>query len=209
MASITVNATGTAPVTEHRAEVHLRLEAGADLPGEALAALTAKVERLRGLLAERGLPDDAVATEHLDVQPRWDPAGGQPNGALAATAVRITVGSPAEVGALLDHLLGGLGAGATVQHVGQVPVVPADVEAAARRAAVEAARERAAQLAEAAGGALGGLLSLLEGGAPGWSPFPGPARPLAAASEVHVWERRSEATVTVTAVYELVDAADR
>lgn len=204
MASITVNATGTAPVAEHRAEVHLRLEAGADLPGEALAALTAKVERLRGLLAERGVPDGAVATEHLDVQPRWDPAGGQPNGALAATSVRIAAPSPADVGALLDHLLGALGAGATVQHVAQVPVVPRELEVAARRAAVEAARDRAQQLAEAAGGTLGGLLSLLEGGAAGWSPFPGAARPMAA-GEVHVWERRSEASVTVTAVYELVE----
>lgn len=208
MASITVNATGSVPVTEHRAEVHLRLEATAGLPGEALTALAGKIARLRGLLSERAVADDRVATEHLDVQPRWG-EHGRADGAIAGTTVRVSLPSVDEVGALLDAALTAVGDGASVQHVGQVPVTTPALEAQARAEAVEAARAQAQELAAAAGGALGGLLSLLEAGPGAPAPFYAMAPNTGAVyrPKPHLWEAHDQVHVSVTAVYELVEPA--
>lgn len=210
MASITVNATGSVPVTEHRAEIRLRLEAGADLPGEALTALAVKVERLRGLLAERQVADDFVATDHLDVQPHWSEHGRQ-EGAVAGTTVRVSLPAVADVGPLLDAALAAVGEGASVQHVAQVPVTTPAIEGQARARAVEAARAQAQELAEAAGGTIGGLLSLLEAGPGAPAPFFAMAPNTGAVyrPKPHLWEAQDHVHVTVTAVYELVDPADR
>ena len=202
MASITVSATGTAPVEEHRAEVHLGIETAPASPPDALAALASRVERLRGVLAERGVPDADVTTEQLHVQPHFDPQVGRPVGTTAGTSVRVALPSLDAVPALLTAVVDD---DVRVHHVGQVPVVTEAVESAARRDAVGKARARAAELAEAVGGTLGGLLSLLEGGPPPAVSPTGMRLAAAAAPEVHLWERGSVASVTVTAVYELVE----
>jgi uncharacterized protein len=197
MASITVTATGTAPAPGQRAEVHLSVEATGASASEALASLAARLQRLRGVLAERGVDDQAVATQHLHVGPRHD----RPGTSSAGSTVQVSVGALGEVPPLLEALVGVEGVG--VGHVGQLPATDDAAEAAARRAAVEVARERAGQLADAAGGTVGGLLSLLEGGPP--VPMHGRMQLAAATPEAHLWEQQSQVAVTVTAVYELVE----
>lgn len=204
MASITVNATGSVPVTEHRAEVHLHVEVGAEAPGDALAGLDQRLQRLRGVLAGQAVGDDDVATHGLHVQPRFDPEAGRERGATAGSTVVVGL---AGLEAVPDLVAAVVAEGVSVQQVVQVPVVTPDMEATARRLAVEQARELAGQLAAASGGAIGGLLSLLEpgGGLHAYAPNTGIAYP----HRTHVWEQHGRASVTVTAVYELVDPADR
>jgi hypothetical protein len=175
-----IRVTGAGQASGPRDECVLTVGAEVRRPGAAaaLAACTEVVRRMRAVFDAAGLPESALATSSVSLNPVYDQyptvAGFQAGLQLTATTEDL-----ATVGGLLADLVTAGGDEARVHEVTFRHRDPAALVARAREAAWADALARASQLAALAGRELGEVVLIDEAGA---HPHPpGPLRAMAAA----------------------------
>ena len=192
-------------VTPDRAWVTVTSESRARSPREAqklnAAAMTAVMQQLKGA----GLPQDAIRTTSVDLQPEFDYANGRQTlrGYVARNSVEVRVDTLPRLGEILD-----LAVGAGASTISGVRFDLKDRDAAERevlKRAVADARARAEAAAEGAGVRIDRILRIEESRA---SVIP-PPRPLAVGMRAEMAQQvetpiapgeiEVRATVTLTA----------
>jgi uncharacterized protein len=208
-ATVVVTASGTVAAEPDAVVVGLGIEVSADTPAEALRQVDARVTALlAGLDAEGVAPADRRTTG-LQVHPRWVPDAAEPRGHTAAYGLEVTVSDLPGAGRLVQRA--GDDAGEALR-VHAFVLQVRDLQpflARARAAAVQAASEQAQQLVAAAGLLLGPVVALREGGGdpPGVPVGRREAFLLAdSGGGPPVQAGRHDVTVTVTAVFRVLDA---
>ena len=138
-------------VAPDRARISVTSESRARSPREAQKMNAAAMSSVLQQLRTAGLPEDAIRTTSVDLQPEFDYANGRQTlrGYVARNAVEVRVDTLSRLGEILDLAVG---AGAT--RLGGISFELKDRDAAERaalRRAVADARQRAEAAAEGAG----------------------------------------------------------
>lgn len=191
--TVTVIGAGAAAAVPDRAV--LRVSAGHRAAGvaAAFAGADAAVKKAVAVAGEY-VAASRVASTELNVWPAHRPDGAQ-DGFEARHALRIDCPDLATAESLLGALAARIGDALNVDGVTLEVDDPSGAAATAREAAFADARAKGLELAGYAGTRLGGVVSILEGGASG----PGlPRLALAADQALQPGERDVTATLTVT-----------
>ena len=196
-AQITVTGTGTVEAAPDIATLQIGVTTQAATAAEALSANSAAVEEVIRRLTKAGLAAADMQTSNLSLNPNWggdDSSSPSISGYVAMNFLTIRVRDLDRLGTILDaavadgaNTLNGLTFGLAD---------PEPLLDEARKEAVQAARARAELLAGAAGVQLGGIVSIVEGGAM-TDPMP-VFRAEAASVPVAEGELGLSASVTVT-----------
>ncbi len=155
--------TGAGTATGPRDECVLTVGAEVRRPSAvaALSAATDSLEAMRTALLERGVPESALATSAVSLNPVYDSyptvAGFQASVGLTATTKDLTV-----VGDLLGDVVVAGGDAARLQSISFRHSDPSALMVSAREAAWADAAARAGQLAALAGRLLGEVLAVDE-----------------------------------------------
>jgi hypothetical protein len=162
--SITVQSAGQVRVKPDRLQVVLGVSLARSDPGEALAALSERLNLLAETLDQAGVPALDRRTTDLSLQPEWNRRGeGEGAGEHRGSAsITVTVADFALASRLVADAGGAIGDSLTVSGLKWLVADPAPARVEARRAAVEDATTIARQLAADAGVTLGPLRSILE-----------------------------------------------
>ncbi len=164
---ITVTGQGSVDVPPDMARITFGVTKEATTAKDALDQMSNSLASVLAELAEAGVPDTAIQTSalRLDLRQDYNSVKGEARitGYLANSNVSVTVSDLADLGRLLDAVVG---AGATQMNGLQFDVKDRSPHLeAARRAAVADGKAKATVFADAAGLSLGALLQLNEGGA--------------------------------------------
>ncbi|MEM7237901.1 MAG: SIMPL domain-containing protein [Pseudomonadota bacterium] len=204
-ATITMSGTGSVSVVPDRASVSLGVVTVAPTAGEAISTNSPAVARVIAMLKDSGVPAEAIATERVDVSPRYARQQNETpeiTGYQVTNSVRAELPDIAGLGEILDRAIA---AGAT--SVGGIRMTYSDTQGAldeARARAVRDATRKAEVAAGAAGLILGDILSISEGG--GGGPLPRPVGARAMAMEaVPIEAGSSELSARIMIVWELED----
>jgi uncharacterized protein YggE len=185
----------------------LGVELTATSPAAALDAAAAALDRMRADVLGAGVPESALQTSRLSVQPEWSHEGQRPRlvGYTAHVGLTVTVGDPGRIGAVLAAAVSDGGDVVRVYSLGWRLRDSAAAEQDARHAAFADARERAEHYAALSGCSLGQVLQVDERG-DDFRPR-GRAMPVrysgAASMEMGVDPGEVAVTATVTVTWEL------
>lgn len=202
---VTVVGVGTSTAVPDAVRLQLGAEARADTPADALDECARALGAIAGVLREHGVPEAALRTGALSVQPEWQHhgMGDVPRvvGYSASTTMAVIVRDLPNAGSLATAALAAAGTAGRLHSLHfdvTDPAVPAEH---ARTAAYADARAKAEQYAELAGVELGELLELSDRAEGGHRP----AEMLASASSaqsspmpVYAGENQVNAAITVT-----------
>lgn len=170
--ALTVNGTGVVSAAPDTADVSVGVTTDAATAAEALAANTAAMRELFGVLAERGIASTDMQTSNFSVAPRYrydnERNTQHLDGYQVNNQVNATVRDLSGLGALLDAVVAA--GGNTVQGVTYTVAEPAALLDKARALAMEDARRKAGIYAGGAGRTLACVVQVSEH-APG---MPGP-----------------------------------
>lgn len=206
-AVVVVSAVGVADAVPDAVVVHLTLEVVADEPGPAVSRAAALLADVLAVLDTAGVSERR--TTGLDVNPYWDPRGGEgPTGHQAQYSLQVVVPDVATAGELVQRAADTAGTALRVHSFSLTVRDLAPHQAAARADTVGACRDQAAQLPDAAGLRLGRLLRLVEGGGDRLFGVQESGRaPRAMGAGPSVEAGTQEVAVAVTATYALLDQA--
>ena len=163
---ISVGGQGQASGVPDQAQLSAGVTTVAASADAALAENARKMTAVFDALRRLGVPDKAIQTSNLSVQPQMadTPNGAPPRigGYQVSNQVDVTLDDTRKLGPAIDALIG-----AGANEINSVSFSIRDSEAlmqAARKAAIADARKRAQTYAEAAGVTLGGVISIQESG---------------------------------------------
>lgn len=172
---IAVSGQGQASGVPDQAQLSAGVTTVAASADAALAENARKMTAVFDALKRLGVPDKAIQTSNLSVQPQYaDTANGarqRITGYLVSNQVAVTLDDTRKLGPAIDALIG-----AGANEINSVSFSIRDSEAlmqAARKAAIADARKRAETYAEAAGVTLGGVVSIQETGGAYYPPMAG------------------------------------
>jgi uncharacterized protein len=191
-AGITVTGVGTVKSVPDEAELSLGVETEAPTAKDALAANSARMERLLAALGSAGVKKEDIRTQEVSLYPRYEKEGF-----TARNSVLVKIRDLGRAGAILE-LAARSGANQT-SGPSMSTSNREELEAKALTAAVENARAKAEALARAAGVGLGAVTAIVEGSSGGYEPYL--ARAAAVADKAVPIEPGTEdvqATVTIT-----------
>jgi uncharacterized protein len=158
---ITVNGTGTAKAIPNQAQLSLGVTTKGSTAREALAANSARMERVIAALKSTGVSEGDIKTQDVSVGPAYDGDSGTENGYAARNSVAVTLRDLDRSSAVLDAASR---AGANEVYGPSLTRSNRDAyEAKALESAFGNARKRAEALADAAGVRLGRVTSIVEG----------------------------------------------
>lgn len=162
--TVTVSAVGTVRLTPDRAAVSFGVTSREDTAALAQSKNAEAVDRVIGVLTDRGVEEKSIRTANYYLYPQydWSETGEQRIiGYVAATTLTVSDQELAGLGTLLSACVE-----AGVNQIDNVSFLCSGYDEAYRQAlaqAVEAARDKADALARAAGRTLGEPITLLEG----------------------------------------------
>jgi len=206
---ITVVGMGTATAAPDAVSFQLGAETRGDSPAAALEDCARALAAMAAVLRERGVPEPALRTGTLTVQPEWQHHGmdDAPRvvGYQASTTLSVTVRDLPNAGSLATAVLS---AGGTAGRLHSLQFAVSDPEGPARSARAAAyadGRAKAEQYAELAGVELGELLSLSERVEGGRRPVEMLAgfSPAQSAPALHMYAGKSAVTAVVAASWAL------
>ncbi|GAB7105939.1 SIMPL domain-containing protein [Streptomyces phaeofaciens JCM 4814] len=205
-ATVTVTGEGSATAHPDLAVVAAAVEASGPTSQAALDAQNKAAAALLSAVRAQGVAERDVRTDHLSLHPVYDEAGGSSRlkGYQAAQAFSVKVREVERTGAVLQAVTDATGAAGRISSVVFEVSDPVPLQARAREAAHDDARARAEQFARLSGQELGRLVSLSEDSVGYPRPMSQASDISAAAGGVPVAPGEIRATVTVTAVYELI-----
>lgn len=199
--TVTVAATGTARAEPDRALFTTGVVSEGDTAREALARNTEVMRKVIDGLKAAGVAAGDMQTQHLQVDPRYQPAGDgklpRIVGYRASNSIRVTIRDLAKLGSLIDQAtaLGANQAGQIAFEVSEAEVLRDQ----ARRQAMANALRRAKLFAEAGGASVGPVLQISEEAGGGMRPPMPQARAMAAdAVPIERGTQQLEARVVVT-----------
>jgi uncharacterized protein YggE len=164
--SLSLSARGETQVQPDEASVSIGVQTKAATAAEAMSQNALAMHGVMAALKEKGLPDQAIQTAGVNLNPQYDYQPNQPphlDGYLASNSVTVTVDNLAKLGPVIDAVTQG-----GANQINGVSFGLKDRRAAedvARLAAVKDLRAKADLYAEATGYHLGRLIRLSEGGA--------------------------------------------
>ncbi|MEL6477009.1 MAG: SIMPL domain-containing protein [Pseudomonadota bacterium] len=172
--TISTTGVGTALVAPDMAVIGLGVVTFGPNAAETMAANTTPVSRLIATLTEAGVAAEDIATERLDLQPRYarqETRDEVPRiiGYQVSNLLQVRVRALDTLGAVLDRAIR-----AGANRVNQIRFASSAESVAldtARADAVRDARRKAEVMAEAAGISLGAILQIREAGASGPRPM--------------------------------------
>jgi uncharacterized protein len=191
LSGITVTGVGTVKTAPDEAEVSLGVETEGATAREALAANSARMERLLAALRSAGVKKEDIRTQEVSVYPRYEE-----DGYTARNAVLVTIRDLERAGAILD-IAARSGANQT-SGPSMSASNRAELESKALAAAVRNARAKADALAEAAGVGLGQVTAIVENSAGVPVPYAAEARTLDKAVPIEPGTEEIQASVTIT-----------
>ncbi|MBV9570443.1 MAG: SIMPL domain-containing protein [Alphaproteobacteria bacterium] len=165
---LTVSGIGEVKVKPNRATLSAGVVTDGKTAGAALAANSRAMNAVFDTLHRFGIPERAIQTSQLSVQPQYPNDSRQPRrvvGYQVSNTVSVTLDDIDKVGAAVDALVS---SGANT--LGDIAFSVRDAEplqSQAREAAVKDAMARAETLARAAGVRLGPIQQISEGGSAG------------------------------------------
>jgi uncharacterized protein len=164
-----VNGTGTAKAIPNQAQFSLGVTTKGSTAREALAANSARMERVIAALKSAGVSDKDIKTQDVSVGPGYDGEKGSTSGYAARNSVSVRVRELDRSSAVLDAASR---AGANEVYGPSLTRSNRDAyEAKALESAFGNARKRAEALADAAGVRLGRVTSIVEGFSGGPQPM--------------------------------------
>ena len=208
--TLTVSGEGGVRAAPDIATIRIGVETEGETAAEALAANSARAERMIETLKAAGVEARDIQTGQLSVEPRYaDMQRTRPGEAPEVVGYRVfnqvsvTVRDLDALGGVLDRVVS---AGANrIDGIGFGLEDDTEKADEARRRAVADAKRRAGVLAEAAGVGLSRILSINEGGGV-VRPMQGMAMMRAEAMDVPVERGEVEVTAHVTIVWEIAPA---
>ncbi len=163
---VTVIGTGTATTAPDAAWLQLGAETRGDSPAAALDECARALGAMAGVLREQGVPESALRTGALNVQPEWQHHGSDDGprvvGYQASTTLGVTVRDLPNAGTLATATLAAAGAAGRLHSLQFGITDPVGPAREARAGAYADARAKAEQYAGLAGVELGDLLALSE-----------------------------------------------
>ncbi len=163
---ITVVGMGTATAAPDAVSLQLGAETRGGSPAAALQDCAQALAAMAAVLREQGVPETALRTGTLNVQPEWQHRGmdDAPRvvGYQASTTLAVTVRDLPNAGSLATAVLAASGDAARLHSLQFVVSDPSGPASSARAAAYADGRAKAEHYAELAGVELGELLSLSE-----------------------------------------------
>ena len=174
--------------------------------GEAIDRASAAMAGIMTTLAEAGIDSRDIQTASISLSPRWDhrQRDTPPSvvGYVAANTLRVRVRDLAELGGVLDRVVG---SGANQMHgLAFALSDPRPAEDAARAEAVRDAQAKARVLAEAAGIELGPIRRITEGSSV--APTGGPMmREMAMEAAVPIATGEVQTRVSVTVIFDIAE----
>jgi len=197
---ITVTGTGTAQAAPNEAQFSLGVTTKGSNAREALAANSARMERVIAALKSAGVSDKDIKTQDVSVGPGYDGENGSTSGYAARNSVSVRVRELDRSSAVLDAASR---AGANEVYGPSLTRSNREAyEAKALESAFGNARKRAEALADAAGVKLGRVSSIVEGFGGGPQPMWESARTAkaetAVGSPIEAGTEEIQASVTVT-----------
>jgi uncharacterized protein len=165
---ITVTGTGTAQAIPNEAQFSLGVTTKGSTAREALAANSARMERVIAALESAGVAERDIKTQDVSVGPSYDGRGSE-SGYQARNSVAVQLRDLARSGEVLDAASR---AGANEVYGPSLTRSNREAyEAKALESAFGNARKRAEALADAAGVRLGSVTSIVEGSSGGPQPL--------------------------------------
>jgi uncharacterized protein len=197
---ITVTGTGTAQTVPNEAQFSLGVTTKGSTAREALAANSARMERVIAALKSAGVSDKDIKTQDVSVGPGYDGEKGSTSGYAARNSVSVRVREFDRSSAVLDAASR---AGANEVYGPSLTQSNREAyEAKALKSAFGNARKRAEALADAAGVKLGRVSSIAEGFSGGPQPMWEAARTAktdtAVGAPIEAGTEEIQASVTVT-----------
>jgi uncharacterized protein len=197
---ITVTGTGTAQTVPNEAQFSLGVTTKGSTAREALAANSARMERVIAALKSAGVSDKDIKTQDVSVGPGYDGEKGSTSGYAARNSVSVRVRELDRSSAVLDAASR---AGANEVYGPALTQSNREAyEAKALKSAFGNARKRAEALADAAGVKLGRVSSIAEGFSGGPQPMWEAARTAktdtAVGAPIEAGTEEIQASVTVT-----------
>jgi uncharacterized protein len=197
---ITVTGTGTAQTVPNEAQFSLGVTTKGSTAREALAANSARMERVIAALKSAGVSDKDIKTQDVSVGPGYDGEKGSTSGYAARNSVSVRVRELDRSSAVLDAASR---AGANEVYGPSLTQSNREAyEAKALKSAFGNARKRAEALADAAGVKLGRVSSIAEGFSGGPQPMWEAARTAktdtAVGAPIEAGTEEIQASVTVT-----------
>jgi uncharacterized protein len=197
---ITVTGTGTAQTVPNEAQFSLGVTTKGSTAREALAANSARMERVIAALKSAGVSDKDIKTQDVSVGPGYDGEKGSTSGYAARNSVSVRVRELDRSSAVLDAASR---AGANEVYGPSLTQSNREAyEAKALKSAFGNARKRAEALADAAGVKLGRVSSIAEGFSGGPQPMWETARTAktdtAVGAPIEAGTEEIQASVTVT-----------
>jgi uncharacterized protein len=197
---ITVTGTGTAQAVPNEAQFSLGVTTKGSTAREALAANSARMERVIAALKGAGVSDKDIKTQDVSVGPGYDGDKGSESGYAARNSVSVRLRELDRSSAVLDAASR---AGANEVYGPSLTRSNREAyEAKALKSAFGNARKRAEALADAAGVKLGRVSSIVEGFGGGPQPMWEAARlaktDTAVGAPIEAGTEEIQASVTVT-----------
>ena len=196
---ITVNGTGTANAIPNEAQFSLGVTTKGSTAREALAANSARMERVIAALKSAGVSEKDIKTQDVSVGPGYDSDKGTQSGYAARNSVAVTLRDLDRSSAVLDAASR---AGANEVYGPSLTRSNREAyEAKALESAFGNARKRAEALADAAGVQLGRVTSIVEGFSGGPQPMMDMQRAkaeTAVGAPIEPGSEEIQASVTVT-----------
>jgi uncharacterized protein YggE len=196
---ITVTGTGTAQAVPNEAQFSLGVTTKGGTAREALAANSARMERVIAALKGAGVSDKDIKTQDVSVGPTYDEEKGSPTGYAARNSVSVRVRELDQSSSVLDAASR---AGANEVYGPSLTRSNREAyEAKALESAFGNARKRAEALADAAGVKLGRVSSIVEGFSGGPQPMWEAARAAktdTVGAPIEAGTEEIQASVTVT-----------
>ncbi len=196
---ITVTGTGSANAVPNEAQFSLGVTTKGSTAREALAANSARMERVIAALKSAGVADKDIKTQDVSVGPGYDGVKGTESGYQARNSVSVQLRDLDRSSAVLDAASR---AGANEVYGPSLTRSNREAyEAKALESAFANARKRAEALADAAGVGLGRVTSIVEGSSGGPQPMFDMARAkseTAVGAPIEPGSEEIQSSVTVT-----------
>ncbi len=161
---VTVIGMGTVTAVPDGVSFQLGAETRGETPAAALDECARALAAVAGVLREQGVPEPALRTGALSVEPEWEHQGMRPRvvGYQASTTLGVTVRDLPNAGSLATAALAAAGTAGRLHSLHFDVTEPGVPAGQARAVAYADARAKAEQYAELAGVELGDLLTLSE-----------------------------------------------